>query len=66
MLCQHIVSTPWPQLNGDFVQQDGYGRTDVVIEVWHLPLEIGEGRFVTQGGMLSDVVVVIDIAPGLV
>ena len=31
VLCQHIVSTPWSQLNSDFVQQDGYGRTNAVI-----------------------------------
>jgi hypothetical protein len=31
-----------------------------------VPLEVGEGRFVVQGGMLSDVVVVVDIAHGLV
>lgn len=49
VLCQGIVSTRGPLSDGDIVEHEGRQVADVMVEMGHLPLEVGEGGLIVEG-----------------
>lgn len=65
VLRQDIVSTPGAEGDSDAVQKDRENEADTVIHVRKLGFESLEGGVVVQGGVLSQGIVVVEVACGL-
>lgn len=64
VLRQDIVSTPRAELDRDVVKDNRDDVADAIIEVRHLALEITERRLIVKRRVLSDVIIIINIAQG--
>jgi len=64
VLRQDIVSTPGAELDRDVVKDNRDDVADALIEVRHLALEITERRLIVKRRVLSDVIIIINIAKG--
>jgi hypothetical protein len=66
VLFQEMVSTPGTELDRDIVEDDGDSESDCIIDMGALRFKISKRGLVVEGGVLADIVIVVDIAGSLV
>jgi hypothetical protein len=66
VLNQDIISTPGAEFNRDIIEHKGDDIFHPIIDLGSLGFQISERCLVIQGGVFSDIIVVIDITEGLV